>query len=62
MAKKDIKTLSASALTQRDAEAYSKALKSFVDTATTSKIKARNTLISLGTHTKSGKLSKRYGG
>ena len=55
------KSTAASILTQKDADQYRVAVTKYAKEATSSKAKARKTLISLGTHTKSGKLSRKYG-
>jgi hypothetical protein len=57
---KSARTSEKSALTQRDADDYRAALRRFSAAATKSERKARSTLHQLGTHTKTGKLSKQY--
>lgn len=59
--KKAAKVVAASVLTQRDADKFKKSASKYTKNATSSKKKAQSTLISLGTHTKSGRLSKNYG-
>ncbi|MPY72817.1 MAG: hypothetical protein GEU87_01015 [Alphaproteobacteria bacterium] len=59
-APKSANGLTGSALTQRDADDFRAAAKRFSAAATTSPRKARSTLHQLGTHTKSGRLSKQY--
>ena len=58
---KDAKVVAASVLTQRDADKFKKSASKYTKTATSSKKKAQSTLIALGTHTKSGRISKKYG-
>ena len=54
------KTVVASVSTQRDADRFRKAALAWGNTATESKKKAAETLVSLGIYTKSGKLTKKY--
>ncbi len=51
---------SRSALSQKDADRFRKQARTYARKATSSEEAARSTLISLGIHTKSGKLSKKY--
>jgi hypothetical protein len=51
----------ASVLTQRDADEYRIALKKYSKNVTSSKKKAQQLLWTLGTHTSTGKVSKKYG-
>ncbi len=55
------RTTAASVLTQRDADEYRIALKKYSKDATSSKRKAQQLLWGLGTHTPTGKVSKKYG-
>lgn len=59
---KTAKVSARSTLTQRDAKEYRVALKEFSASASTSKESAQRVLQKLGTHTKTGKVTKRYGG
>jgi len=45
---------------KKDVKRFAKAAKTYASKAASSKASARKTLISLGTHTKGGKLTKRY--
>lgn len=46
--------------TKKDVQRFGKAAKTYASKATSSKAKAREALVSLGTHTQTGKLTKRY--
>lgn len=66
MAKKSIgkraaKAVTASTLTQIDADKFRKSAKQYTIKATASKRKAQSKLISLGIYTSTGRLSKKYG-
>ena len=65
MARKNVRpkiasVVSASSFTQEDVDKFKKSADQYTKKATSSKKKARETLISLGIYTKSGRLSKNY--
>lgn len=55
------RTAAGSVLTQKDADRFKKSAKKYAATATTSKETARKKLVALGTHTPTGRLTKKYG-
>jgi hypothetical protein len=55
-----LRTLHLSADNQKDLARFKKAAKTFSAKATGSQKKARDTLVSLGTHTRTGRLNKNY--
>lgn len=57
---KDTGNAPGSVLTQRDADEFRKALRDYSTVALKTESSAKSTLRNLGTHTKTGQLSKRY--
>ena len=54
------RSVAASVLTQEDADRFGRSAEKFAKKATTSRQEARRTLVSLRTHTKSGRIAKNY--
>lgn len=53
-------TPTATVNTDRDAKRFRKIARAYVKTVTVSKKAAQDTLVELGTHTRTGKISKNY--
>ena len=59
--KKAAKAVAGSTLTQVDANKFKKSAVKYTKKVTSTKKKAQSKLISLGIHTRTGRLSKKYG-